>query len=149
MCIRDRIRTVGQLAGTHTAPGESRATRGKNATPRVDLGNETILLNVVGRAELVLPEDDADGDAVDTAVATVDDEGGRGRIVPACGCNCCSYRPARCSCGPHGRPRWPPRYRSRLRRHHPAEAQRLPCPSHPQSLFCFQSQHEGWRFSRG
>ena len=36
-------------------------------------------------AELELPEEAADGDAVDAALVTVEDEGGRGRMVPVCG----------------------------------------------------------------
>ena len=68
---------MSQLTGANTAPGETRATRGKNATPRVDFGSKTNFVDVMGRANVVLPQDDADGDEIDTAVATVDDHGGR------------------------------------------------------------------------
>ena len=77
---------MGRRAGTNAAPGEIRPTRGKKASPRVDFGNETNFADEDGIAEFVLPQDAADGDGVDTSVASVDDEEGRLRILPACSC---------------------------------------------------------------
>ena len=57
---------MGRRAGTNAAPGKTRATRGKNATPHVDFGNHNNFADVVGR-EFVLAEDDADGDTDGTA----------------------------------------------------------------------------------